>query len=53
MLYDKIDLAVESIIKMTEITEGTLKWAESRRDALKALTQISVTIGSERDLSKC
>lgn len=52
MLIDKLDHVVEAVVKTTEITENTLKWAESRRDALKALTQISSTIGTSKDLGK-
>lgn len=52
MLIDKLDHVVEAVVKTTEITENTLKWAESRRDALKALTQISNTIGASKDLGK-
>lgn len=50
MLVNKIDYVIDSIMNTTEITDSTLKWAESRRDAIKALTQIAMTIGPEIDL---
>lgn len=47
MLENHVDKVVDAIIKSAEITEVTLKWAESRRDALKALAMICNTFSME------
>ncbi|KAG5900138.1 hypothetical protein JTB14_012811 [Gonioctena quinquepunctata] len=41
MLKLHFDLVVSSLIEASAITPNTLKWAESRRDAIKALTSIA------------
>lgn len=45
MLKGRVSSVIEALIGCTEITESTLKWAESRRDAVKALHTITNTIG--------
>lgn len=52
MLRGRTDLVIDSVIKTMEITEMSLKWAESRRDALKALTMICNTIGTKENIGK-
>lgn len=41
---------IKAIIDSTEINETTLKWSESRRDALKALTNICNTVSTGSDV---
>lgn len=38
---------IDALIKSLEVSLTTQKWAEARRDALKALTNLSVTLGDE------
>lgn len=52
MLSDDLNYIIDSIINTTVITEPTSKWAESRRDALKALTMIISTQSVEQDTGK-
>ncbi|CAG9860286.1 unnamed protein product [Phyllotreta striolata] len=56
ILERNLDLIITSLIKSIEITPSTLKWAESRRDAVKALTSVALTmadsIGKEFATSK-
>lgn len=52
MLKDRANLIIEEIIKTNEITETTLKWAESRRDALKALTMICNSLNTAEYIGK-
>ncbi|CAH0559200.1 unnamed protein product [Brassicogethes aeneus] len=47
MLLSNLDFVVKSLIKSTEINQTTLKWAESRRDAVKALTAICATMAED------
>lgn len=44
MLQDDLNGILEALIGVTYITPETLKWAESRRDAAKALTAICVCL---------
>lgn len=41
------DLILESLIKASKITPNTLKWAEGRRDAIKAISLLVSTMVSE------
>lgn len=43
-LQPNLDFVIKALIESTEITANTLKWAESRRDAVKALTSVAVTM---------
>lgn len=45
MLQGRVSSVIRALIECTEITETTLKWAESRRDAVKALHSITSTLG--------
>lgn len=47
MLKNNLNHIITSLDKCTVITMETLKWAESRRDAIKALTAICVTLDYE------
>lgn len=49
MLKINLDEIINSLIKSTCITMETLKWAESRRDSIKALTSICLTLEMEID----
>lgn len=53
MLKDDLSSILETLISVTYITSETLKWAESRRDAVKAITSICVTLDEDigKDLS--
>lgn len=53
---------VEALIACTRISESTLKWAESRKEALHSLTMILQTLGIDeagkyirlfRDITTC
>ncbi|RZC41515.1 tubulin-specific chaperone D, partial [Asbolus verrucosus] len=54
ILEPSLETIIDSLIQSTQITPVTLKWAESRRDAIKALTSLSVTTADEigRTLTK-
>lgn len=52
MFRNRLEKVIDALIKSTEITETTLKWAESRRDALKALTSICNTFNSPEHAGK-
>lgn len=47
MLKPHLADIIKGLIEATAITALTLKWAESRRDAIKALTSICVTLEDE------
>lgn len=44
MLGPHLTHIIDALIMTTKITHDTLKWAESRRDAIKSLTTICVTM---------
>ncbi|KAJ8938560.1 hypothetical protein NQ314_011450 [Rhamnusium bicolor] len=54
ILQPNLDYIIISLIESTLITPVTLKWAESRRDSVKALTSISATMAGEigKDFTK-
>lgn len=45
MLQGHVSSVIQALIGCTEITANTSKWAESRRDAVKALHTITSTLG--------
>lgn len=47
MIKGKVDELVSALLESLKITEPTLKWAESRRDSIKALVSLISTIGLE------
>lgn len=47
MLQDDLNEILAALIEITYVTPETLKWAESRRDAVKALTTICVNFGGD------
>lgn len=47
MLKNHLNEIISYLIKSTVITIETLKWAEGRRDSIKALTAICVTLESD------
>lgn len=47
MLKVHIDSVINALLNSIEITAPTLKWSESRRDAIKALTNICCTLKNE------
>nr|XP_023027464.1 tubulin-specific chaperone D [Leptinotarsa decemlineata] len=49
ILKPQLDLVVSSLIESTAITPTSLQWAESRRDAIKALTSIAVVSEGDMD----
>jgi hypothetical protein len=50
MFDEQLDVVVLALIRCSKITEATAKWAECRRDALKALTSVCHTVSSSKDL---
>lgn len=52
MLQDDLNGILEALIEATCITHETLKWAESRRDAVKAITSICVTLDTNINIGK-
>ncbi|XP_021918529.1 tubulin-specific chaperone D [Zootermopsis nevadensis] len=50
MFDEQLDIVIVALIQCSKITETTGKWAESRRDALKAVTSICLTVSSSEDL---
>lgn len=48
MLQDDLNDILEALISVTYITPETFKWAESRRDAAKALTAILVSLNDAK-----
>lgn len=53
MLKPHLEMIVKALIEATVITATTTKWAESRRDAIKALTSICVTLENEIKSGSC
>lgn len=49
MLIPQLDDIIFALIQSMEINKHTLKWAECRRDAIKALTNICVTLESKNE----
>ncbi|XP_017771538.1 PREDICTED: tubulin-specific chaperone D [Nicrophorus vespilloides] len=49
MLFPHIHEILQSLLDAAVINAATVKWAESRRDAIKALTSICVTLNEELD----
>lgn len=47
LLKNHLNTVTTSLINSTSVTIGTLKWSESRRDAIKALTSICVTLDND------
>jgi tubulin-specific chaperone D len=45
MLAGNLSRVINNLCQVAEITESTLQWAESRKNALSALAQITVTVG--------
>lgn len=45
ILKGNLHTVIPALIKCTQITESTAKWAESRRDAVKALISVCTTVG--------
>ncbi|XP_013138702.1 PREDICTED: tubulin-specific chaperone D [Papilio polytes] len=45
VLSEHLPLVIRSLIECTRVTEGTQKWAESRRDAVVGLTEVCHTLG--------
>ncbi|XP_069674548.1 tubulin-specific chaperone D [Periplaneta americana] len=50
MLDDQLHIVIPALIECLKITESTSKWAESRRDALKALTNVCRTVCTGKGL---
>jgi hypothetical protein len=50
MFDERLHVVIVALIQCSKITESTAKWAESRRDALKALTSVCHTVFSENDM---
>lgn len=47
MLKDDLNGILNALIEVTYVAPETLKWAESRRDAAKAITAICVSLDGE------
>lgn len=47
ILQQNFDFVVTALIDATKITLATSKWAECRRDAIKALTSVVSTMADE------
>ncbi|XP_060524658.1 tubulin-specific chaperone D [Cylas formicarius] len=47
ILLQNFEAVIDALTESSKITPATLKWAESRRDAVKALTMISSTMIGE------
>lgn len=43
-LHPNLNFVITSLIEASKITQHTSKWAESRRDAVKALTSVADTM---------
>lgn len=51
MFYDEqLETVILALIQCSKITMETAKWAESRRDALKALISVCHTVHGAKDL---
>jgi hypothetical protein len=51
MFDGKLHTVIPALIQCSKITDSTLKWSETRRDALKALSSVCCTVCVENDLS--
>ena len=47
LLQGRHDEVIENLIQCTRFSEGTEKWAESRRDAVKALTNVGTKLSDQ------
>ncbi|XP_044761611.1 tubulin-specific chaperone D [Coccinella septempunctata] len=47
MLKDNLESIIEALIEASMITQATLKWAEARRDCVRALCNIVLTLGED------
>ncbi|KAK9304251.1 hypothetical protein QLX08_004253 [Tetragonisca angustula] len=45
IICERVKDIIEALIKCTEISESTLKWAESRKEAIHALIMVCQTLG--------
>lgn len=45
VIRERVKDIIEALIACTHICESTLKWAESRKEALHSLTMILQTLG--------
>ncbi|PNF44134.1 Tubulin-specific chaperone D [Cryptotermes secundus] len=50
MFDDHLHMVIPALIQCSKITESTVRWSETRRDALKALISICSTVSGENDL---
>jgi hypothetical protein len=50
MFDEQLHKVIHALIQCSKVTESTAKWAESRREALKALTSVCLTVCSAEDL---
>jgi hypothetical protein len=51
MLDGKLHMVILALIQCSKITESTLKWSETRRDALKGLISVCSAVCSENVLN--
>jgi hypothetical protein len=51
MFDGTLHMVILALIQCSKITKPTLKWSETRRDALKALSSICCTVCGESDWS--
>jgi len=49
VLENKTQLVVHGLIKAARIADGTEKWAEARRDALRAMTSVVMSSGCDSE----
>ncbi|XP_045480328.1 tubulin-specific chaperone D [Harmonia axyridis] len=47
MLKDNLESIVQALIEATMITPPTLKWAEARRDCVRALCNVALSLGDD------
>jgi hypothetical protein len=47
---DHLHVVILALSQCSKITESTVRWSETRRDALKALVSICSTVSGENDL---
>lgn len=52
MLKDNLESIIENLMAATAITPPTSKWAEARRDCVKALCNIVLTLDDELENGK-
>jgi hypothetical protein len=50
MFDDQLHMVIFALLHCSKITESTVRWSETRRDALKALISICSTVCGESDL---